>query len=79
MCVLLPDNTPVAVTGDTVLRVWPLDNLQPDAAWEPMLQIDLDAPVTALDTDDEGTLMVGTRQGLVRLHLRSRTEVILGK
>ncbi|WP_370306858.1 WD40 repeat domain-containing protein [Amycolatopsis sp. WAC 01375] len=74
VCVMFPDGMPMAVTGDTVLRVWPLVGLAPDVEWEPKFEIDLDAPVTALASDGAGKLLAGTMHGLVQLHLRSDSE-----
>ena len=70
VCTTLPDGSPVAVTGDTLLRVWPLVGLAPDADWIPALEIDLDAPVTALDLAPDGSLVAGTKHGLARLSLQ---------
>lgn len=69
VCVTLPDGSPVVVTGDTILRVWPLDALDRTTDWLPAFHIDLDAPVTALDVDQQGAIVAGTQHGLTRLHL----------
>ncbi|PPK64663.1 WD40 repeat domain-containing protein [Actinokineospora auranticolor] len=69
VCAVLPGGTPVAVTAGTALRAWRLD--EPVAApWTPTCEIDLDAPITALAAPTPGELLVGTRHGLARLHLR---------
>ncbi|MES4904207.1 MULTISPECIES: NB-ARC domain-containing protein [unclassified Streptomyces] len=75
VCATLPDGSPVAVTGDTILRVWPLGALdETEAEWFPLFDIDLDAPVRALDTEGNSAVIAGTKHGLVRLHLRGFQE-----
>ncbi|MFG2918914.1 NB-ARC domain-containing protein [Kitasatospora sp. NPDC048298] len=70
VCVTLPDGSPVLVTADTILRIWPLDALDRATAWFPLYDIDLDSPVRALTTGPPATVVAGTSNGLVELRLR---------
>ncbi|MEV7027773.1 hypothetical protein AB0O00_37315, partial [Kitasatospora sp. NPDC093558] len=70
VCVTLPDGLPAVVTADTILRIWPLDALDPDTPWVPLYEIDLDSPVRALTAGPPGTVVAGTSNGLVQLRLR---------
>ncbi|MBD0694925.1 hypothetical protein [Streptomyces sp. CBMA123] len=58
------------MTADTILRIWPLDSLDPTAPWFPLYDIDLDSPVRALTAGPPGTVVAGTSHGLVQLRLR---------
>ncbi len=69
VCVTLPDGTPAVVTADTILRIWPLDALDPATPWSPIHEIDLDSPVRALTAGPPGTVIAGTSNGLVHLQL----------
>ncbi|RKT09754.1 WD-40 repeat-containing protein [Streptomyces sp. 1114.5] len=68
VCMGLPDGTPVVVTADTIVRIWPLDAL--GFPWAPLYDIDLDSPVRALAAGPPGTVVAGTSNGLVQLELR---------
>ncbi|PRX05992.1 hypothetical protein CLV67_14416 [Actinoplanes italicus] len=68
--VIAPDGSPVALSGDTILRAWSPEELLEGQSDTPDLEIDLDAPINTMNVDRSGAVIVGTDHRLARLHLR---------